>query len=682
MILTIRRIFLVLLVLPAVPSFSAAQASDSALRRMGNVLELNADRIESEDESGAAEQAVDFLEELKHHPLDPNTATVVQLQQIPYINLPLAEKIVRFRQGHLFEEIADLKSVKGIGPATLARISPFLRINRPALHKNLHFWTAGSGGQYLVRFQHTLTPGKGYDPDSGKTGYLGSPAKIYHRLTLSGRHFSLNLTQEKDPGERWDGKFGFDFTSAHLALYNVGLLRRAVIGDYGLSFGQGLALSTSGSFGMGGQVTGGAIHSNRGLYPYASTDENHFLRGFALSLGSRLSATLFYSKRRYSARVIQGDTIAFPGFTGYYRTPTEYGRRYDAGHHLYGGHLGWSFPSGFVGFTAYRSHFDRYIARDSRYYRRNYFYGRDAGVISVNYQLRLAGPVVFGEAARSENGAWAFITGIRARLTPKTDWLFSWRDYSSRFHSIFGNALSEKSGYPQGEQGFYTGLRLRLPGRLVLRTCLDQFYFPEPRYGVHTGSRGYEWLGRLVYTGKNGFSVTLLGSYQAHGSDANTADSLGRTEISTSGEDRLRIRGGVEMNPTPRLRLNSRLEWVQSSPSGKNPSRGFLLYQEVRWKPIRNIQITARYCLFDTDDYDSRVYAYESDLLYVFSIPALYDQGRRIYAVIKWSPFPSLTFWGKIGVTRLINHKTIGSGLNLIPGNEKKDMGVMARLTW
>jgi len=30
----------------------------------------------------------------------------------------------------------------------------------------------------------------------------------------------------------------------------------------------------------------------------------------------------------------------------------------------------------------------------------------------------------------------------------------------------------------------------------------------------------------------------------------------------------------------------------------------------------------ARYCIYNTDDWDSRIYLYENDLLYSFSIPA------------------------------------------------------------
>jgi hypothetical protein len=43
-----------------------------------------------------------------------------------------------------------------------------------------------------------------------------------------------------------------------------------------------------------------------------------------------------------------------------------------------------------------------------------------------------------------------------------------------------------------------------------------------------------------------------------------------------------------------------------------------------------------RYCVFGTDDYDSRIYTWENDLLYSFSIPALYGRGSRFYFMVGW----------------------------------------------
>ena len=53
---------------------------------------------------------------------------------------------------------------------------------------------------------------------------------------------------------------------------------------------------------------------------------------------------------------------------------------------------------------------------------------------------------------------------------------------------------------------------------------------------------------------------------------------------------------------------------------------------------MRSIPVSfwLRYAVFRTDDYDSRIYTWENDLLYTFSIPALYGSGSRFYIMAAW----------------------------------------------
>ena len=62
-------------------------------------------------------------------PLDVNQATVAELTQVPGINHKLANGIValRFRKGG-FSKLENLCEVKGIGPATVRRLNPYLTL--------------------------------------------------------------------------------------------------------------------------------------------------------------------------------------------------------------------------------------------------------------------------------------------------------------------------------------------------------------------------------------------------------------------------------------------------------------------------------------------------------------------------------------------------------------------------
>jgi hypothetical protein len=110
-----------------------------------------------------------------------------------------------------------------------------------------------------------------------------------------------------------------------------------------------------------------------------------------------------------------------------------------------------------------------------------------------------------------------------------------------------------------------------------------------------------------------------------------------------------------------------------------DPSHGVLLSQGVRLQPTESLQLDARLAFFDTDGYESRIYAYEHDLLYSFSVPVLFDRGRRSYLLAQYEPTSNLTVEAKYGVTWYPHRQTIGSGLNETEGNRSRELRLQLR---
>ncbi|MFO8022405.1 MAG: helix-hairpin-helix domain-containing protein, partial [Perlabentimonas sp.] len=76
----------------------------------------------------------------------------------------------------------------------------------------------------------------------------------------------------------------------------------------------------------------------------------------------------------------------------------------------------------------------------------------------------------------------------------------------------------------------------------------------------------------------------------------------------------------------------------------------------------------------------TRIYAYENDVLYYFSIPAYYSRGTRAYLLAKYSFGRRMDIWFRIAQTYFADQDQLGSGLAQIDGSTRSDVRVQVRL--
>ena len=126
--------------------------------------------------------------------------------------------------------------------------------------------------------------------------------------------------------------------------------------------------------------------------------------------------------------------------------------------------------------------------------------------------------------------------------------------------------------------------------------------------------------------------------------------------------------------PLSNLQLKSCLEYVVcKTEKNKEKSKGYLIYQDIAWQ-YKWLTLTGRYALFHTDSYDTRLYAYENDVLYTSSIPAYYGIGSRLYAMMKVEITSYIDLWLRVAQSFYKNKHTIGTALDAINGNNKSDI--------
>lgn len=673
-----------IIVLLLISSTKWVIAQDTTTTKVRDQLEATFEEQEIDEESTNGEQLIQFLQDLAANPININSASVTDLLQIPGISIITANAIVEYRNNKPFESVDELNEVSGIGAATFSRVQPYVTIGSSrdrfgSLYTNLDYWTDRGSFEYISRYQQVLEEQEGYQRADSLGGYLGNSVKYYQRLRYKSTHASVNLTQEKDAGEELEGPGSFDYQSFHIAANDNGKLKQLVIGDFSISAGQGLVLWTGGAFGKGREVIKTVSKNERGIRPYGSAQETNFFRGIAATFGDQTEISLFYSDRKRTASMVSDSTINFPSSSGFHRTENELNRRNNISQQVVGARFLSDTRFGLIGVSGHSSEFSLPIESGTSVNDLYDFSGKNASVVGVDYRGYFATSLVFGELARSKNGAVAGIAGLESGLGDRTDVALLYRNFAKDFQSIYGDGFGESSGNPQNEKGWYFGLKHQVNERLASSFYFDQYQYLAPRNGVLSNSSGHDVLLLMENTVSRSLNVYLLIRNEVKEVDLRQVDEFGREVLNTGEQKRSSFRIQAEYFANRSLRSRSRAEWVFARDPGEERDLGFILYQDVRWLPHKSLTIDARYTLFDTDSFASRVYQFENDLLYVLSNVALSDRGQRWYLVFKYSPTNYLDLSAKISRTTIEDAFTLSSGLNEIEGNHRTNIGVQAR---
>ena len=655
--------------------------------------------LDDREDQGEARELAEQLLDLAASSPNLNAASPETIALAPGIALHQARRLVRHRDAHgPFDSWAALDDIAGMPPDLRSRLQPYftIRTHAPTQRFSVTDELRTLSVDWIQRVTRRLDLGRGYSSDTTRTTYLGSAERIYSRLRLRSQdHLQLHLTLDKDPGEpfRWhpaSSTYGFDHVAGHVALRDLGSLRQLVLGDFAAEFGQGLTFGRSSAFGKGRDPIGPPVRSNRGVVPYGSTEENQFLRGVATTLAPfpGVAVSAFGSHRSLDATVETPETgadgaaervVTARPLSGLHRTPSEIARKHTLQETLMGGALELSRDRWRLGLTGYHTRFSLPHVTNGAPRNRYRFTGRQATMGSLYGNVLANDWHLFGEVARGAQGGWAGVGGVTATLNDFTEVIVLARHYPARFITLHGHAFGEQSR-TQNETGIYTGLRLRPHSSWSLSGYFDQFRFPWLRFRAPRPSTGRD--ARLTIQYRPSPRLTTYTQFRSKTRERQTAvpeESLRQLDGLAS-ETRQSARLHARYTLGSALQLQSRLEMSRYHLRQQPREYGWLLYQDLRWQPTSWLQLDGRLSFFDTDSFNTRIWAYEHDLLYAFAVPAFQGEGHRSYLMGRFQPTSSITTQVKYGVTRWYDVSTVGSGLDEVDGNRIREIRLQLRV--
>ena len=658
-------------------------------------IEFIAEQLETEeiDLTNVVQQLNYYFD----HPLNLNGATAEELDELNLLSdVQISDLLLHIKLFGKLITIYELQSLEYWDLQTIQLVQPFVKVDDKLESLHISLKEAVKQGNYELYMRYQTTPEEktGYQQVSdsvlqaSNNFYYGNPDRYYSRFRYSYRtNLSIGVTGEKDAGEqffRGAQKDGFDFYSAHAFFKGGKYLKALAVGDYQVQIGQALNLWSGYAFGKTADVTNIKKTANP-IRPYTSVDETRFMRGAALDLGfGPLSLLAFASMKKVDASVLADtlyDDLEFVSsinLSGLHRTNSEIQKRDALTEKIAGANLRYRNRNLQLGIAGVYQGYDKDFNKSIQPYNQFDFRGKEMVSLSGDYSYVIRNFNFFGEASRSSySGNWANVHGVLFSLDSRASFSLLYRNYQKGYQTFYNNGFSEGSN-TQNENGIYAGFKLKLSSAWTLNTYADLFAFPWMKYQVDAPTAGHELLIQPSY--KPNKQLEIYARFRQQLRQKNSRDSDGTV---TPIEDVLQrnYRLNLSYAVSEFFTVKSRIEYVTINRPSNAPEDGLIITQDVLFKP-KNLpfDLSLRYALCDTDSYDTRIYTYENNALYVFAVPAYYYQGSRGYLLIRYSFLKRFDLWVRYGTFIYNNRKTLGSGAEEIQGSKKSDITVQLRI--
>jgi hypothetical protein len=611
--------------------------------------------FEDYPDQGSLEILADHLHDLADNPVRINSADETEIARLFFLNEFQVQSLAEYvRSSGNILSVYEIASVPGFDRKTAELILPFIDLSpgdtRPA---------------DPARFRISLISDFIISPGEKEPADTGLPFRLLTKYRFTAGSMSGGFTTEKDKGEKM-----FDFISGHLAWSGKGFLRQVILGDISASFGQGLCINTGFRTSLSPATPSFPSPGNR-IRPFTSTDENNFFRGAAVHLAFRKAEMILLASYNLIDAVTafsEDSSIRFIETfykSGFHNTLSSIEKK-DAVSERSAVICTWYNTRNLkAGLSWTGSRFSLPVTIDPADPGSLFdFSGSNYNVLSFHYSSMLGRMLFFGELAMNDLNNYAMIQRFALRPSDRLEMNILFRNYSPGFTSFHGNGPGTGSSN-SNEKGILGAFTFEAAKHLFISAGCDLSNYPWLRYrtGFPSASRRTEI--RVRYVPSENLSADLVCNmkYSMINGDRNT----GLPEI-----DHIinhLIRGQLKYSPVADLTLATRIDFRIIEPGG---STGMMMLQDLVYRPARvPLSFWFRYCIFNTGGWDSRLYAWENDLLYSFSIPALSGRGSRSYLMAEWEI-------GKIAELRVKYALSSVSDMNKI--SDKDELKVQLRL--
>ena len=585
-----------------------------------------------------------FIYEVLESPINLNDCSVDDLLQLPFISKEEATSIINYRKSKtLFRSVYELQAIDGLNRNTISLLFECVSVQPKSVE------VKHSRHQITTLFQSFLEDQIEFSDNT----FVGDKSKHYLRYKVSSKNVNFGFLTEKDAGEKW-----LDFNSFHLNIKKRNT--QLFIGDYQLSLGQGLLEYQGFSYGKSANVLS-TFKRSPTLRSHTSTRESHFYRGVAIEQKyKRWKWSSWFSYKPIDGNYDESSHIVTSlSDVGLHRTQTEIENKNQLLQKTIGSRL--SFEKSRFNSSIYLNYkqWDKplKILQDTL---------ENTLSFAADYSVTLKNMHLFGELS-SAHKTLSYLSGLTINISRNLSYALLYLNYPSDYYSWESNTFGEQSN-TRNERGLYSAISLDLSRKWTLSSYSDYFYFPEKSYYTNVPLRGRDHNIQLEYKPSKKYQALTRINWESK--TINQNDELGLHEIEEATSMKIFAQLNYKLND---FAFKSRSVWSRSENDW-----GYLMLYDIKYKPLEsNWSYSLRYLLFDTPNYSTRIYVYEPDVLYSFSVPAFYGEGQRIVGVLKCKINRQLSLNFKIAQTQYYDNTPIRSGS--IKGDKLIDFKILVK---
>ena len=610
--------------------------------KQDDIINIAEDLAQDESDPEAAALFIEQLNELSENPVKLNSADETEISRLFF----LSEFQIKSITDHIkttgsILSIYEIASIPGFDRHTAEIMSPFINLEN-SRRPSAEF--SGVNSRLITNI--IIKPGE------SDSSYTGSSMKILTKYKAETGPLSAGLTIEKDAGEKlFPGSPPLpDFLSGYVAYTGHGFVRKFIAGDFSARFGQGTSVNTGIHTGIALTTTGYTPSRNE-IKPYTSTDENNFFRGVATELViDKIKLMALFSYNNIDATIEISDDSSELFIDNFYRTGLHntlllMTKKDAIAEMFYGAGLNLNLRSVTFGINWSETRLSvpvRAVGRDpADLYD---FKGSFNRILSGYYTGSVGKSLLSGEISIDYYGNPALVQGFGFRPSDRLTIYCLYRKYSPGFSSFHGSGPGNNSS-TGNEEGITGNFTFEAASHLFISAGYDICHYPWLKYRTSFPSlaKKYEIKFRYNPVPRINFELSCNRKFSVTDKQTNRGIAGGKET------DAITLKTITRFTLNDNTTLNTRIDYKFIRQDG---SRGMIMAQDLAYRfPGIPFTLWARYCIYNTDDWDSRIYLYENDLLYSFSIPAFSGKGTRSFIMVKWEIGDHTELRAKYGLT-------------------------------